>query len=395
MTLLVLLLPLHQKFIPPTIIILVLFSLFSNFNIHNVYQNKLSICFIFLYLLYLCGMFYTNDVQNGWFNLQVKLSLIILPFALSPCVNLTKKQINWVYTFFIIGCVIAAIICLVISGLRYNEEIYLKKHNLYNLGIGINFFLSSRLSFFMHPSYFSLYICFALSLLLFCKTYFSNKKVLGSGIATLFFVAIVLLSSIAGILILSIIILVFLIKLRSIIYTLLILSLSAGAFTSVYYSAPEFARKFEDFAFALKAKPIQESTTESSTARVLIWQSSLETVMQNPVIGFGTGDVTKALNAKYAEKNYKGLLQNKLNAHNQFLQTTLALGFIGVLGLLVLLFFGLKYFIKNKSLLGILLIFILVLNFMVESMLETQAGVVFFSFWLLFESYKGKNTIEA
>ena len=130
------------------------------------------------------------------------------------------------------------------------------------------------------------------------------------------------------------------------------------------------------------ALPISNSkTTESSASRILIWKSSLELIMNKPIIGYGSGDVKDLLIYKYLQNGYFGIAEKKLNAHNQFLQTQLASGIFGLLMLLFIFIQFLKNSLKNKNWMFTFITIIFFINYLFESMLETQMGVLLFSFW--------------
>ena len=77
----------------------------------------------------------------------------------------------------------------------------------------------------------------------------------------------------------------------------------------------------------------------------------------------------------------KEAAERQLNCHNQFFETFLAIGFIGYLFLAAYFITGLYLGYKRKSFLYFVFTLICGAHFMVESMLETQAGVVFFAFF--------------
>ena len=106
---------------------------------------------------------------------------------------------------------------------------------------------------------------------------------------------------------------------------------------------PEFAIKFKSMKSAVVENP-NSKTTESSASRILIWKSSLELIMNKPIIGYGSGDVKDLLIYKYLQNGYFGIAEKKLNAHNQFLQTQLA---SGIFGLLMLLFIFIQFLINS------------------------------------------------
>ena len=81
-------------------------------------------------------------------------------------------------------------------------------------------------------------------------------------------------------------------------------------------------------------------------------------------------------------KNEKELYSKKLNSHNQFLQTTIAIGLPGLIVLLLILGIPLFLFYRQSDFSAVIFVLLIVFNFLFESMLETQAGVIFFSFFL-------------
>ncbi|MCX6295904.1 MAG: hypothetical protein NTX97_07530, partial [Bacteroidetes bacterium] len=47
-----------------------------------VSNNKLAVLFISFYLMHLVGMFYSQNIDFGLFDIQVKFSLLVLPLIL-------------------------------------------------------------------------------------------------------------------------------------------------------------------------------------------------------------------------------------------------------------------------------------------------------------------------
>jgi O-antigen ligase len=121
--------------------------------------------------------------------------------------------------------------------------------------------------------------------------------------------------------------------------------------------------------------------------RLVMWTVTMEEIALHPM-GVGTGNVDSHLSGrlkKYgqldlAKKDEHGAIQ--YNPHNQFLQTGIE---IGVLGLLALLFMvGVTWRIarQHKNYLLMAVVASLVLNSLFESILQRQSGIVFYSFWI-------------
>ena len=327
-----------------------------------------------LYLLYLAGMFYTGDTTRGGFDLEVKLSLVVFPL----CFYFTKldiqNRLSNIWKAFIDGCLVAGVLCL-INALAYAGLTGKGTYLVYN-----------DLSIFHHPSYYSLY----LNLGLIVVYYYSFKPVpslilkpLKATVLIAFFSIIIgLLASRTGIITMILIhisaTLYYTIKhkyyLKGII-SLLILGIGFGV--TYNYSAGFKGRINE--TFNVFGDDVQGAS--SSTARVEIWKVAAELVKEEPILGFGTGFVKENLVKAYNEHGLVKLVHKELNAHNQFIQTTLAIGIIGGLVLLAMFILPVYYSVKTKFMVFVLFQGLVFINFLTESMLETQSGVVFYAFF--------------
>jgi len=389
-------LPLFQHLTPLIAILVWVSSLFFKNNYAAVLKNKTVISLLIFHVLYCLGMIYTDNNQQGLFNLQVKLSLLLFPFVLIPILEFDREKTRTVFSFFIYGCLTACAICFLLATYRYIEEKWLISQHLYNLNYGINFFLSSRLSYFMHPSYFAMYLAFSIILLIYSKElglYFSNR-VLNLLLIT-FSITVFFLASKAGIIIYFLIAVFYFIKNKKTKLALVFFGIIVALFFILFAIAPEFANKFRGVAKAVTEKNVESNATESSSARVLVWQSAVEVISSHPFWGTGTGDSQEELQKIYEKKGYTGVLEKKLNLHNQFLETFVTIGIPGLMALLLILYFGISFFYANKNYAGIFLILIISINFLFESMLETQAGTLFFAFWLIVLLYsKSSNSID-
>ena len=114
---------------------------------------------------------------------------------------------------------------------------------------------------------------------------------------------------------------------------------------------------------------------------MLIWSASNQVISENLLLGTGTGDAKDALLVEYANRGMTGALSHKLNAHNEYYQVFVSIGLIGFLLLLMCLFLPLYNGFTSSNWIYILFLLIIILNFVSESMLETQAGVLFYAFF--------------
>ena len=107
------------------------------------------------------------------------------------------------------------------------------------------------------------------------------------------------------------------------------------------------------------------------------------------------GDANDELYAAYENNGLTGAFEHKLNAHNQYLQSFIGLGIIGFVLLFAMTFGNLYYAILSKNNLLLILSLLLISNFLVESMLQRSAGVLFTVFFLcLFNLKNFKHAVE-
>ncbi|MBM1105261.1 O-antigen ligase family protein [Aurantibacter crassamenti] len=122
------------------------------------------------------------------------------------------------------------------------------------------------------------------------------------------------------------------------------------------------------------------------SSRLLSWQCSIENIKGAGFFGYGIDKSTMILTDCYKSKLSVNSIQytNEYNSHNQFLQTIMNFGILGLL-LLLSIYGGLLYVgIKNKDSLLIFYFIILLIFGMTESFLIRQWGLVFFAFFTPF-----------
>ncbi len=122
-----------------------------------------------------------------------------------------------------------------------------------------------------------------------------------------------------------------------------------------------------------------EEKTGDTAIRFWIWKSALELIMNHPLTGVGNGDIRDELVKIYEREGMSLSATERHNAHNQFLESWTGIGIPGLLSLLAMLALPLWAGIKNSDWLLAGFISLCTIAFMFESMLETIAGVSFFS----------------
>ncbi|HTA84376.1 MAG TPA: O-antigen ligase family protein [Bacteroidia bacterium] len=338
--------------------------------------NKFVWLFISFFVLHIIGMLYTSNASGGWFIIQVKLSLLLFPILLSAEGSMEiSKQKPLIYSF-IAGCVANSIVCLI-----YAIWLFFARDIIQ--------FQYMQFSILMHPSYFSMYIDLAM---LFTFYLFTNENIMlnkaerGLLIASVLFLEfmLVLLQSKMGMIISAILLVVLLVRaVKKYSYKtsgLLFVIMTAIYFLTFHFVIGQRSR-VAGAVNSMVNKPINAASVESTQARSIVWKAAIEVIELHPFIGVGTGSADTVLVKQYLNDGYTGVAKEHLNTHDQYLQTTVILGVIGLLSLLACFIFPFFTCINNKRFIYGAFLLIVAANFLVESMLETQSGTIFYGFF--------------
>lgn len=324
-------------------------------------SNKYFFVPIILYLLYIIGLIYTENIKEGISDLEIKLPLLILPtlFLFIPKSFISKKNIKYFWDTYTIGVIIISLFLLV-KAIIINQ--YPEEGLYYNISY-------IRLTSFFHPSYLSLFVLIAMIYI-----FKSDKK--PYNIILFFYLAlyIILLSSRSGLLGLIVVFL------WSLFHSLIIEKrIRKTIFLLFSYLLIMFIQT-QSNALNQRISNIETKTNSSSISpngsfnqRKFIYLNIHKLILKSPIIGYGTGDVKEELDSFYQENNT--YFEKYLNAHNQYFQTLLSIGIIGLIPLLLMLIIPTYLSIKNNKPHIIAIIALIALSLMFESMLERQMGV--------------------
>ena len=122
---------------------------------------------------------------------------------------------------------------------------------------------------------------------------------------------------------------------------------------------------------------------EPSDARIEINGGSVDAAKKQPLFGYGVGDYRHCLIDQYDENGWESGVSAEYNAHNQYMETILSIGVVGLLlfgAMLVWPLFQAWRRSVNSLWLILLLTFIVTFNLLFESMLERQMGLLFIGF---------------
>lgn len=326
--------------------------------------NKAFFIPLLFYALLVISMVYSANKSAGYFDLQVKLSFLLFPLFFGLKKDENQVSMDKIARIFIIITGVASLGYLIKAAILY-----------YSTGI-IPLYMSFAHP--LHPSYLSLYIVVNL-MFVFHEIIRSRKLHWISLVSSLSGLLVLYYSeSKAGMITVVALFSFLLFKLfyqKSKIISLVIVVGFFMGILSLFLLNQRFKYLIVAGLHIEKVFDHPEQVWESTALRILAWDASLDLIKENPVFGVGGGDVGDELVKVYRQKNYRKPMEMRMNSHNQFLETTVGQGFIGLFillaFLLVLLYRPRFPFLSQAFLL------IITLNMLFESMFNKQAGVVF------------------
>ena len=333
-------------------------------------RNKYALLFTGFYLLYALGLLYTSDLKSGEFTLQVKLSMGIFPLLLVSDGELAENKKRILMWAFISGCVIKGLYCLGYASWNYYAT-------------GVAEFSYSKFSEPLHPSYYTMYINLALLFIFYMVT--SAKQIIGRKekigllfIALFLLFLIIRLESKAGWITTGLLFIALLIKLFSIkTYRKVAIAISCAGLAVIVLLNHGVSR-FTMVKTLMASGKMDSTSGESTQSRYYAWKAAKQLIAEKPLIGYGTGRSWEKLQDQYLKMGYIGPQIKKINAHNQYLETAIDIGLVGLLYMILCFILPLIYAIRKKQFIYGAFLCILLLNIVVESMFEQQAGTLFY-----------------
>jgi O-antigen ligase len=350
-----------------------------NFNKHQLSNSEKKLCFVLIlsFLLTCLSLVYSRQITLSIDKIVLKLPLLLIPFAIFAFKNSEEKLKFRMTTVLNYALFLPAVVSV------YN---YLINKTLFDGLILQSKPLPIEFGYGLYHIQFSVLLAAAIVLGVISLL---QNLVLRYQI-TFWFLLVLVVVNIVALHILS--------------ARTGLLSLYAAAFVVIYYyfKKIEFKKKltisafiivlpllfilfstslkhrifntFEDLKVTVSGK---DANDYSMAMRVAAWFNAFDVIKDNPLLGVGVGNVETVLKKNFETYNPKITPQNRKNPHNQFIETAVESGILN--GVLLLLFFGLLFFLKfdkqiKLSLSAIGLLFLIACLF--ESLFERQSTVV-------------------
>lgn len=364
-------------------------------------RDKLFIAYALYFLIQFAGMTQSENLYSGWLGVEDKLAFLMLPmvFCSSPFLNIAMRR----KTMLVLSLAItlAAIYCLTIAGIQY-----------FNTGNSIFFFYHQLVSPLSHHAiYFSVYTFIVLAFLISeggSLPWLVNSRFVYIGwlIFLLFFLFLLSSKMVLLVLVLFLFYLFFRIGSKKIGRWRAIVG---GFFTALLIIAIVSTNNPVERRFIDLKGNIELLTREKYDDgiyfngwqfRLLLWRVTYEIIRDKHawLIGVGSPRAQSILEEKYlnlglyaGEGNAHDHGYLKYNCHNQFLQTVLQSGTIGLLFFLGLCGMLLKKALSRKEPVLSWTLIIIFCFFFTESVCERQYGVVLCTLIPLMYIYTSKT----
>jgi O-antigen ligase len=330
------------------------------------------------YLLHAVGLAWTTDMHHGLFALEVRLMALLLPLVMLVSPAFWRDHAGAALRTFAHATGVALLFLMLRATWLFIAELRLRATGDHPDGLPYtNIFFSTYFSPWIHPSYVALFAVFALAVLAF-RTHGGSlwqRWVLPAALL----LGLLLTASKSGWIALVLLGMVLLrAKGHDAAWRKRLLIAAAGTavvFGLLVASFGTVRGKITETWAALRST--DASAHDSSGARVLVWRAAMTLVVEHPLTGVGTGDAERELTRIYAERGYSYPLEQRLNAHSQFLQSAVQLGLPAALLLLLALLVPLPGAWRRSDHLAVFFLLVVLLNAAVESILEVQPGVMF------------------
>ena len=370
--------PLNRRFFPPVFAVYVLLVLCEGSfktkwrRMRERHYLLIFVGYLILYGSYVVGLLWSHNYPFAYRDLLLKLPFLLFPLCLFTsyeCLFTYRRLLSLMYSF-VSGCLLYSL---------YVCYVWIFKVGVNGLGSA---FQISGSGYVMHHSYISMCYVLAVAIVFYLFLHERLKgwcKCLLALVAILLIFQIVVFSSrtawiVSALLLLSFAVYLLVQTFRKRVrpyVSVLFFTMIVGTVLFVLCLPSNYNRCLQTFNNVKK-----EGTFRAADVRWSIWECSWDVIGEHPIFGVGTGDVRDSLTQKQIEAGLPSF-----NSHNQFLNTWVAVGIVGLLAFVMILVLSVRQAVRNRSFLYFVFIMIVVGNCMTEAILEKQTGLVFFVFF--------------
>lgn len=367
------------------LILLLLYSLFylKGSDWKSAFTSPVFIAVGGFYLLHVLNLFHATDMAEGGRQLEIKA-----PFFLGSLLIVANSKLyvsnfkNKALTAFVAGTIAVSVAALLVAAVKSINEgsLYFLADN----GVTkIYFFTYTQLSdTFSHPGYFSTFVGFAIFITI-GKVLKSkgNQKIYQLISFSFLCVMLVLLQGRINILALigvfGIWAIYYAFKKRMYLILAIPTVLIVGLVVLLLSGSENSKNRFvqvPNFEYDITGDEFN-----SATYRLAEWTCAADVIREHFWFGTGVGDNRQLLWDAYAARGFKKGVEAEFIAHNQYIETMIACGLIGLIALLAMLFyFGRQLYLKD-DLTSLACLLFLAICLLTESMFERAWAITLFA----------------
>lgn len=335
----------------------------------DFFKHAYSVLIISFVLFYLAhSLIFTGQVAQ---SVVIKILLLLYWLTLFQLEKIIRIKPRYLITAYLFGCAAFSVFILYISFTNFNTSGWEA------------FFYNDLLDHVKaNPITHSLYFNLAIIFLGNNYGYLKNKlwKLAYLIMLMLFILMVILCGSKIGYIVLFISVLTsFFYIVRTWKLRVLAILLSVVLFGGAYQQIDYVNKKVKGFKWQLTRH--EKIPMEHRLPRAIIWPEAKLLIKENFWTGVGVGQSVDALIERYEVIEYDKGIRERFNAHNQFLETFLQTGIFGFLLLITFFIYGYYVALKNGNVLYAVFLSIVIFYMLVESLFETQMGMVAFAFF--------------
>lgn len=346
-------------------------------HFYKIKNNRFALGALAYFAVFFISGLYSENMTLWGRDIEAKIPLLVVPILLTSRATFSKKVIKPIFAAFAAGCLVF------VGYLHY--ETYLGSGAIFRNTIG-----GKTL---MNAIYFAMYLVFVFLLVAF---YFFNEKKYAAKlfhwksiawVIALFFLNYVIYAIASRMAILSL----FIIELGAVAVWKILLQ--RKIIVGGIWLGAIVVLNFLSVNFTQYAKTRMESAFKGDP-REKIWEAALVQIPKSLIAGYGAGDAQATMVEGYRLIDFEYGVERKYNCHNQYFETLIS---VGLIGLLIFLGWMLSVFVvgwQHKHYLLCIFMALMALNVLTESMLERQQGGYFFAIFgcLLYWRMMNKKT---
>ncbi|WP_165836394.1 O-antigen ligase family protein [Taibaiella soli] len=355
-----------------------------------------AIVWILYYILHAISYAYSTDKGESAFDLQSKMSFVLLPLCIVAGDQLNGEKLEKIFLSYVLGITASAIYCM-------GKAVFLYRHTH-----NVNYFFYHTLVKGLETNavYIAWFAILSLFMLLFFNwsKFFKGKNAIWRWLLfALQMVFFILLSSRLLIVLFFVLIIpagyavYFKVKKISFFKMAVAVVTIVAIAISIFFTGNPINQRYKDIEKNNFSQLFKSDYTDKTlefnnlTIRVFVWRVALQNIKEKDLwlTGCGNGSVHDIQNKKMKDlglsafqKPHPETALYNMNLHNMYLQSLLMLGIPGLLCFLAIVivpFFCFKK-IENKTVF-VLFQIVSALFMLQEAALQTQAGIIYFTFF--------------